>query len=89
MARRIFFSQECDRLAQSLGGYQQIDNSLDAAWDGFINDPRAFPKVLIDGFAVRYLATKPCGDCPALIWKFVIESSGDVEIVGVEEFEGF
>ena len=88
--RRIFFSRSCDAAAERLGGYERIDASLDAAWDGLVHDPTGFSEIKCElWFSARYIPTKPFGRVPALVWVFVIEADGDVVIDHVEEFEGY
>ena len=86
--RRIFFSKECDADAAALGGYQRIDPSLEAAWDGLFRNPYEFSRVECDWFSARYVVTKPIKDLPPLCWWFVI-ADGDVTLVHVEEYEGY
>ena len=87
--RSIFFSKQCDACAQSLGGYQRIDSSLDAVWDALLRSPHNLPRVETDWYAARYVTTIPFKGSPALLWTFEIQTNGDVVIDHVEEFEGY
>lgn len=87
--RAIFFSRECDEAAGRLGGYERIDDSLDAVWDVLCNNPYALQKCESDWFNARYIVTKPTGDAPALVWLVDIQSNGDVVIEHVEESEAY
>jgi len=86
--RRIWFSPDCDKAAERLGGYRRVDRSLDAFWDGLSRDPYGFPKIETDWFSIRYIITESIGTIPSLIWFFTIES-GDVTLTHVEEHETY
>lgn len=86
--RNVFFSHDCDKAAEVIGGYLRIDKTLDSFWDGLHRNPYGFPKLESDWFSVRYIITKPMPGVPSLVWNFII-SGQDVEIVHVEEFERY
>ena len=88
-SRRVFYSENCELAALTLGGFKRIDASLDAAWDSLIKNPYGFPRVESDWYFARFIVTKPYLGVPALLWTFVIEQDGDVIIEDVEEFEGY
>jgi hypothetical protein len=87
--RNIFYSKNCDDAAEFLGGYERIDDSLDAVWDVLCNNPYKLPQCQSDWFNARYVVTLPTGEAPALVWLIVIQSNGDVVIDHVEEHEGY
>ena len=87
--RAIFFSAQCDACADRLGGYERIDQALDAVWDALHRNPYALPKIESDWYAARYLTTKPFRDVPALLWTIEIQSNGDVVIDHVEIYDDY
>jgi hypothetical protein len=86
--KRVFFSSECDKAADALGGYVRIDKSLDAFWEGLHTNPYGFPQFESDWFSVRYIITRPMPGIPPLLWTFKI-SGDEVEMLHVEEFERY
>jgi hypothetical protein len=87
--RSIYFSDQCDQCALSLGGYEKIDHTLDAVWDALVRNPYGFPLVESDWYSARFIVTAPFHGTPALIWTIAIESNGDVVIDHVEVFDGY
>jgi len=85
--RNIRYDPECDTAAELLGGYEAIDESLDAYLDALDREPRGFTVVECAWGRVRVIQTKPIGRVPALLWYFVLEANGDVLITNVEKFE--
>ncbi len=90
MAKRwtISFSSDCNKAAESLGGYIRIDKTLDAFWDGLHKNPHGFPKFESDWVSIRYIITKSMPGVESLVWFFVI-GADDVEIVHVEAFDPY
>ena len=87
--RRILFDPDCDKAAETLGGYERLDASLSAYYSALIIEPKGFPRIESEWGSVRYIRTKPVATCPALVWWFIIEGNGDVVIVYVEEYDGY
>ena len=87
--RKIVFSKECDAAAEILGGYEQIDGSLDGFLEALDRNPHGFPKVETDWGSVRYIRTRKAGNVPPLLWRFTIDREGSVEIVHVEEYQDY
>ena len=85
-SRNIRFDPECDKAADKLGGYEAIDDSLNAYLDALDREPAGFAKTETDRGSVRYIRTKPIGSIPELIWYFVLETNGDVTITYVEKY---
>jgi hypothetical protein len=82
IGRKIIY--ECDEAAQKIGGYELIDDSLDTILEPLTRNPRGFPSVDCAWGSVRYARTLPIGDCPALIWYFIMDQRDDVILVHVE-----
>ena len=87
--RAVFYSAQCNECADKLGGYERIDDSLNAIWDVLRRNPYALPRVESDWYAARYVTTLPFGQAPALLWTIEIQANGDVVIDHVEEFENY
>jgi len=87
--RQIRYWNDCDAAAERSGGYQRIDDSLNAVWDVLCNNPYQLPQIQSDWYNARYVLTKPSGDAPALVWVVTIDSNGDVQIEHVEEAEDY
>jgi hypothetical protein len=85
--RAIRFDQECDKAAEALGGYEAIDDSLNAYLDALDREPAGFPKIETEWGSVRYIRTKPIGDIPELLWYFILDASGDVTLTHVEKYD--
>ncbi len=85
-SRNIRFDPECDRAAEALGGYEAIDDSLNAHLDALDRAPEGFPIVEAFFGSVRYVRTIPIKDIPELLWFFIIEENGDVTLTHVEKF---
>lgn len=84
------FAQECNGAAAALGGYERIDGALTSGiYDALDRNPWGFPIVESDWYSARYIVTKPFGNTSALVWVFIIQSDGDIEIKHVEEYEGY
>ncbi len=88
--RKIIFADECHLSAAKLGGYEAIDDALTSGiYDALDRYPWGFPSVESDWYSARYIVTKPFRQTCALLWVFVIDSSGDVIIKHVEEYENY
>lgn len=88
--RVISFSKECDQAAERLGGYKRLDKALDAIWDGLNRNPYEFLLIEGDYFSsARVMLTEGTDDCPPLVWIFAIRADRNVEILYVEEQEGY
>jgi hypothetical protein len=85
--RKIRWDEDCDRAAEMLGGYEVIDESLDAYFDALCRDPSGFPRVECAWGSVRYIRTKQMGDIPELTWYFILEGDGDVTMTYVERYD--
>jgi len=84
--RSIRWDRACDLAAESLGGYEAIDESIFVYLEALHGDPFACPKVDTDWGSIRYIRTKPYGETPSLIWYFLLEVNGDVTIIHVEKY---
>ena len=87
--RAIFFSAQCDACARGFGGYERIDQALEAVCDALHRNPYALPRVESDWYSARYLITKAFQSVPALLWTIEIQSNGDVVIDHVEEHDDY
>lgn len=87
--REIFFSPNCDEAADKIGGYQRLDDSLIPVLDALEKNPYGFPKNESDWYSYRAIITKPFQKCPSLLWIFYIETSGNVVLDHVEEYERY
>ena len=86
--RRIIYSHECNKSAERLGGWRILDRALEPILDGLERNPYGFPKYESDWVSIRYVITKPIPGAPRLAWYFTINGM-DVEILDVEEYEGY
>jgi hypothetical protein len=85
--RAVRYDTECDKAAESLGGYEAIDDTLYVYLEALHREPKGFPIAECAWGSVRYIRTRSMGSIPELIWYFVIEASGDVLITNVEKYD--
>jgi hypothetical protein len=91
--RQIRFEASFDEAVKRLGGYEVIDEVLEAIIDGLIYNPYGFPVLDNDWMHIRYAVTRPVtiGDrrVPALVFTFSILPNRDVSMINVEEHEPY
>ncbi len=85
--RNVRYDPSCEAAADTLGGYEAIDEGLLIHLEALQRNPEGFPKIEVYGGSVRVIVTKPFGKTPSLVWLFVIEANGDVLLTHVEEHD--
>lgn len=88
--RLIKIENICESEINALGGWRIVDVAWSAVSDALRRNPYSCQSVEGDLFTlVRYIISDPVGDCPAIVWVFVIEADKSVTVVDVQKYEPF